>query len=85
MKTAFCLTLVAMTCPTVLLVSGCEKKTGATNPSSESTLRSTKPLEATDLVGYDGKRLRKSVDHIKDANEKHDQQIEQMAGSGPDQ
>jgi hypothetical protein len=43
------------------------------------------PLEAADLVGYDGKRLRKSVDHIKEANEKHNQDVEKMTGSGPDQ
>jgi hypothetical protein len=42
-------------------------------------------LQAADLVGYDGKRLRRSVDHIMDANEKHNQDIEKMAGSGPDQ
>jgi hypothetical protein len=41
-------------------------------------------LEAADLVGYDGKRLRKSVDRIKEANEKHNQELEKMAGSGPD-
>ena len=42
-------------------------------------------MEAVDLVGYDGKSLRKSVDRIKDANEKHNQQIEKMAESGPEQ
>ena len=42
-------------------------------------------MEAADLVGYDGKRLRKSVDHIREANEKHNQNVEKMAGSGPDQ
>ncbi|HEU4772205.1 MAG TPA: hypothetical protein VFS68_08595 [Candidatus Udaeobacter sp.] len=70
---------------TTLLSSGCEKKTAATDPTPQSTLGSTKVLEAADLVGYDGKRLRKSVDRIKDANEKHNQELEKMAGSGPDQ
>ena len=70
---------------TMLLSSGCEKKTAATNTSSESTPGSTKPLEAADLVGYDGKRLRKSVDPIREGNEKHNQELEKMAGSGPDQ
>ena len=42
-------------------------------------------MEAADLVGYDGKMLRKSVDHIKKTNEKHTQDVEKMAGSGPDQ
>ena len=64
---------------------GCEKRTGAIDPSSQSTSGSTKPLEAADLVGYDGKRLRKSVDRVKEANEKRNQDAEKMAGSGPDQ
>jgi hypothetical protein len=88
MKTTLAPTFVAMILSTILLSSGCQKKTAATNPASESNgeLRgSTKPLQAADLVGYDGKRLRRSVDHIMDANEKHNQDIEKMAGSGPDQ
>jgi hypothetical protein len=76
---------VAVVFATMLLSSGCEKKTADADSSSQSTPGSTKPLEAADLVGYDGKRLRKSVDHIKQANEKHNQDIEKMAGSGPDQ
>jgi len=79
---------VAMICSTMLFSSGCRKKTVATNPESESKSelrQSTKPLQAADLVGYDGARLRKSVDHIKEANEKHNQELEKMAGSGPDQ
>ncbi len=78
-------TFVALIFATILLSSGCEKKTAATDPAVQSTPGSTKLLEAADLVGYDGKRLRKSVDHIKDANEKHGQELEKMAGSGPDQ
>jgi hypothetical protein len=85
MKTTFRSTFVAMIFATMLLSSGCQKKTSATDPTSQSTPGSTKPLEAADLVGYDGKRLRKSVDRIKDANEKRGQQIEKMAESGPDQ
>ena len=85
MKTAVRLTFIAMILSTMLLSSGCEKKTAATNPTSESTPGSTKLLEAADLVGYDGTRLRKSVDHIKEANEKHNQDVEKIAGSGPDQ
>jgi hypothetical protein len=88
MKTAARSTFMAMIFATMLLSSGCEKKTAATNPASESEgeLRgSTKPLQAADLVGYNGTTLRKSVDHIKGANEKHNQELEKMAGSGPDQ
>jgi len=70
---------------TMLLSSGCEKETAATDPTSQSTPGSTKSLEAADLVGYDGKRLRKSVDRIIDAKEKHDRELEKMAGSEPDQ
>jgi hypothetical protein len=70
---------------TMLLSSGCEEKTDATDPTAQSTPGSTKVLEAADLVGYDGKRLRKSVDHIKETNEKHNQDVEKMAGSGPEQ
>jgi len=85
MKTTFRSAFVAMILSTMLLSSGCQKKTAATDTTSQSTPGSTKPLEAADLVGYDGKRLRKSVDRIKDANEKRGQQIEKMAESGPDQ
>jgi len=70
---------------TMLLSSGCEKETATTDPTSQSTPGSTKSLEAADLVGYDGKRLRKSVDRIIDAKEKHDRELEKMARSEPDQ
>ena len=84
-KTTFRSTFVALIVATMLLSSGCEKKTVATDPAAQSTPGSTKVLEAADLVGYDGKRLRKSVDHIKETNEKHNQDVEKMAGSGPEQ
>jgi len=84
-KTTLRSIFVALILSTMLLSSGCQKKTSATDPTSQSTPGSTKPLEAADLVGYDGKRLRKSVDHIKEANEKHNRDVEKMAGSGPDQ
>lgn len=84
-KTTFRSTFVALILSTMLLSSGCEKKTAATDPTAQSTPGSTKVLEAADLVGYDGKRLRKSVDHIKETNEKHNQDVEKMAGSGPEQ
>ena len=85
MKTAFRATIVALIYVTTFLSSGCEEKTAATDPTAQSTPGSTKPLEAASLVGYDGKRLRKSVDHIKEANEKHNQDVEKMVESGPDQ
>jgi hypothetical protein len=70
---------------TMFLSSGCEKKIAATDATAQSTPGSTKPLEAADLVGYDGKRLRHSVDRIKESSDKRNQQMEKMAGSGPDQ
>jgi len=85
MKTTLRSTFVALILSTVLLSSGCEKKTAATDATARSTPGSTKPLEAAGLIGYDGKRLRKSVDHIKEANEKHNQDLEKMAENGPDQ
>ena len=85
MKTAICSTGVALIFATMLVSSGCDKKTSATDPTVQSTPGSTRPLEAADLVGYDGKILRKSVDHIKEINEKHNRDVEKMNGSGPEQ
>ena len=85
MKTVLLSPFVAMILAAMLLSSGCDKKTSATDPTSQSAPGSTKPLEAADLVGYDGKILRKSVDHIKKINEKHNQDVEKLNGSGPEQ
>jgi len=85
MKTMLRSTFVIMILATMLFSFGCEKRTGASDTASQSTPGSTKPLEAADLVGYDGKRLRKSVDRIKEANQKRNQDAEKMAESGPDQ
>jgi hypothetical protein len=85
MKFVLHFTFVAMIFSAMLLSSGCEEKTVATDPSAQSTPGSTKILEAAELVGYDGKALRRSVDRIKDANEKRGQQMEKTAESGPDQ
>ena len=73
---------------TMLLSSGSEQKTVAINPGSENKgeLRgSTKPLQVADLVGYDGTKLKKSVDHIIDAKEKHDRELQKTTEGGPDQ
>jgi hypothetical protein len=88
MKTTLSLTFVAIIGWTILLSSECQKKTGASNPNSQSKSElheRTKPLQAADLVGYDGTKLRKSVHQIRDANEKHNQEIEKTVESGPDQ
>ena len=81
------LRFVAIIFSTILLSSGCQKKTAATNPNSQSETElrdNTKPLEAADLVGYDGTKLRKSVDHIREANDKHNQEVEKMVETRPD-
>ena len=82
------LPFVTMIVSTILVSTGCHKKTTATNPALESKTElyeSTKPLQAADLVGYDGTRLKKSVDRIIDANEKHNRELGKMGGSEPDQ
>jgi len=85
LKIVFRSTFVALILPTMLLSAGCEKKAAAIDPTDQSTAGNTKPLQAADLVGYDGKRLSKTVGRIKQANEKHHRTIERMAESGPDQ
>jgi len=87
MKTMLPLRFIAIIFSTILFSSGCQKKTAATNPNSQSKAElheDTKPLQAADLVGYDGTKLKKSVDHIKEANDKRSQEIEKMSESGQD-
>ena len=79
---------IAIISSTILLSSGCQKKTAATNPNSQSKTElheNTKSLQAADLVGYDGTKLRKSVDKITEANDKHNQEIENMVETGQGQ
>ena len=79
------LRFVAIIFSTILLSSGCQKKATVTNPSPESKTElheNTKPLQAADLVGYDGTKLRKSVDKITEANHKHNQEIENTVEPG---
>ena len=87
MKTMLPLRFIAIIFSTILLSSGCQKKTAATNPNSQSNTElqeNTKPLQAADLVGYDGTKLRKSVNGIKEVNDKHNQELEKMAETGQD-
>jgi hypothetical protein len=87
MKTALSL-FVTMTLSAILLTSGCQKKTAATNPDPQSKSElpgSTKPLQAADLVGYDGTKLRKSVQQIKDANDRRRRAMEKVVETQPDQ
>jgi hypothetical protein len=88
MKTRLPLRFIAIICSPILLATGCQKKTAAINSNSQSNTElheNTKPLQAADLVGYDGTRLRKSVQHIREANDKHSQEMEKMVETGPDQ
>jgi outer membrane murein-binding lipoprotein Lpp len=88
MKTKLSSTLVAVIFSTILLSSGCQKKNAATNSNSENKSElhgSTKPLQAADVVGYNGTILRKTVDRIKETNDKHNQEIGKTVESGPDQ
>lgn len=82
------LTFVVVIFSTILLSLGCQRKTAATNPDSQSKGElsdSTKPLQAADLVGYNGTKLRDSMERIKSANEKHNRETEKMGESEPDQ
>ena len=82
------LKFVAIVFSTILVSSGCEKETAVTDPNSQSKSElhdSTKPLQAGDLVGYDGTKLRKNVNHIREANDKDNKILEKMVESGPDQ
>ena len=88
MERKFPLTVVPVIFSTILLLSGCQKKNAATNLDSEGKSElheSTKILQAADLVGYNGTRLRNSVDRIKQANDKHDRELEKTVESEPDQ
>ena len=85
MKTMLPIRFVAIIFSTILLLSGCQKKTAATNPNSQSKAElheNTKPLQAADLLGYDGTKLRKSVDKITKDNDRHNKEIENMVEPG---
>jgi hypothetical protein len=78
-KIVLLLSVTAITFAAILLSSGCQKKTVATNPDSQRNNElheKTKPLQAADLAGYDGTKLRKSVDKIIQDNDKHNKELE---------
>ena len=61
----------------LVFFAGCKEKPKAVEPKDKDEARqSTKTLEAADLVGYDGKRLKKTTDRVLDANDKHNQDIQ---------
>ena len=76
--------LLPLTCVTIIFaaISACEKETVVTNPDpqqSNASQEKTKPLQAADLVGYNGTALRKSVDKIIENNDKHNKGLENAA------
>ena len=76
--------LLPLTCVTIIFaaISACEKETVVTNPDpqqSNASQEKTKPLQAADLVGYNGTALRKSVDKIIENNDKHNKELENAA------
>src|SRR5436309_12292546 len=78
MKVLLPLRCLAVISAAILVLSGCQKETVVTNPDSQGNNESseTKPLQAVDLVGYDGTKLRKSVDKIKQDNDKHNKELQ---------
>ena len=79
MKVLLPLSGVAITFAAILVSSGCQKETVATKPDPQrknELHETTKPLQAADLVGYDGTKLRKSVDKIIQSNDKHNKDLE---------
>jgi len=79
MKALLSLGCVTISFAAILLSSACQKKTGAASPDPQRNNElheNTKPLQAADLVGYDGTKLRKSVDKIIQDNDKHNKELE---------
>jgi hypothetical protein len=61
---------------TLSLFIGCNDRKAVEQKTKDEGRQSTKVLETADLVGYDGKRLRKTTDRILDANDKRNQDIQ---------
>ena len=74
--------VVAATFLAIMLSSGCEQKKAAANPDSQTATEfreNTKPLQAADLVGYDGTKLKKSVEKIQQDSDRHGNELEDAA------
>jgi hypothetical protein len=79
MKVLLPLSIAVITFAAALLSPGCQKETVDRNPDSQRNNElheNTKPLQAADLVGYNGTKLRKSVDKIEQDNNKHNKELE---------
>ena len=61
----------------LFLFVGCKEKPKAVESKEKDEDRqNSKVLEAVDLVGYDGKRLRKTTDAVRRANDKRNRDIQ---------
>ena len=61
----------------LFLFIGCKEKLKAVESKDKDEGRqNSKVLEAVDLVGYDGKRLRKTTDAVRHANDKRNRDIQ---------
>jgi Holliday junction resolvasome RuvABC DNA-binding subunit len=61
------------------LFLGCQEKPKAVESKDKDESRqNSKVLEAVDVVGYDGKRLRKTTDRVLEANRKRNQDIQKV-------
>jgi hypothetical protein len=61
----------------LLLFAGCKEKPKAVESKDKDEGRqNSKVLEAADLVGYDGKGLRKTIDGVRHANDKRNRDIQ---------
>jgi hypothetical protein len=61
---------------TLSLFIGCNDKKAVEQKHKDEGRQSTKVLEAADLVGYDGKRLKKTTDRVLDINNKRNQDMQ---------
>jgi hypothetical protein len=65
----------------LFLFIGCKEKPKVVESKDKDEGRqNSKVLEAADLVGYDGKRLRKTTDGVRHANDKRNQDIQKTIG-----
>jgi hypothetical protein len=65
----------------LFLFIGCKEKPKVVQSKDKDEGRqNSKVLEAVDLVGYDGKRLRKTTDGVRHANDKRNQDIQKTIG-----
>ena len=67
--------LLALLCTAVALVTGCSSSSQPAGGEQQGR-GETKTLEGASAVGYDGKAIRKSVDHSLNNNDAHNQELD---------